>query len=217
MPFSRQTCQDFLEGVLTSVYSEADDLIGMPDAGEGPAPRSTERAIVARMAVHAERSVRRVFTKDSVADVEYERVGGGRDAKEGRDGNKVSPDLIVHERTRPAANYLAIEVKRATTPRRRAWRRQDDALDLRVSGPDADDIDKVAYYAHLEALQPPQHSYHWSVYVELDRNGADFWWIRANSLEDPRGRVVPTPGVIHPHRWHRPEANRLPRARRRQQ
>ena len=172
-PFDRQTCQDFLEAVLESVYAEPEDLIGPADQGKGPAPRSTERAMSPAWPFMQSAACGRSSPAIRSPTSSVERVGGGDDAKEGRDGGKISPDLIVHERTRPSANYLAIEVKRATTPRRRAWRRQPDAAHVRVAGPDADDIDKVAYYAHLKKLRPPQHSYHWSVYVELDRNGAE--------------------------------------------
>jgi hypothetical protein len=200
--FDRSTCKDFLHGVLSAVYMEDNDLIGLPTDEHSKAPRSTERAIVARMAIHAEQKVRETFTDQSIVDVEYERIGAGTRHKVAW-GRKISPDLIVHERTNVAANYLAVEVKRATVPRKRKWQARADAM----AGPDAVDIDKLVYVTHLTALtrndDQPQVSYQSGVYVELDREGAHTWWLDGDSLANPAGRV--TRNDVHYERWPRPQ------------
>lgn len=100
----------FIDSVLDSVYRERKSLICDPARPPLLKPRSTERAIVTRMAVHADTLVKGAFTPHSVVDVEYERVGVGVDAKL-RDSSKVSPYLIGHERSNPRADFLVVEVK----------------------------------------------------------------------------------------------------------
>jgi len=192
---------NFIDSVLDKVYRERESLIGDPS---GPTaelkPRSTERAIVARMAVHADPLVTKAFTPQSIVDVEYERVGFGTDAKR-RDGFKISPDLICHERLSPQANFLIVEVKCRGHRLARAWR----------GGPESGDLCKVGFFTHrLERQQPPgMRSYTWGLCLELDRNGADQWWatrqpeamvpyrVRGLLMEGPRRTSV------HFRRWDR--------------
>lgn len=199
MPTPFAACQKFLNEVLTAVYGERDTLIG-PRVPAGATmrqlePHSTERALVARMAHLGERSVREHFPSHAVVDVEYERVGATTAHKQGWADAKISPDLIVHERTNQAANYLAVEVKRCTVPRTRAW--NGGRL-----GPDAHDLAKLAFLAHLSQLRPQNASYHWGAYVELDRRGADIWWLEGDSMQ-AAAPAVPQHLVQH-QRWPRP-------------
>lgn len=199
MPTSLNTCQRFLDEVLTAVYGERPSLIG-ERVGPGAStrqlePHSTERALVARMAHVGERTVRRHFTARAVVDVEYERLGAAAGHKQGWNDVKISPDLIVHERTEPTGNYLAVEVKRCTVPRTRAWRGG-------TFGPDAHDLAKLAFLTHLSQLRPGNSSYHWAAYVELDRVGADIWWLEGDSMQSPAPEV---PQRLARHqRWPRP-------------
>ena len=199
MPTHLTTCQTFLDEVLTAVYGEVTSLVGgrvgPPASRRQLEPHSTERALVARMAHLGERTVRKHFPAAAVVDVEYERVGTTAGHKQGWDGGKISPDLIVHERANLAGNYLAVEVKRCTVPRTRAW--EDGNF-----GPDAHDLAKLAFMTHLSQLLPPNASYHWGAYVELDRNGADIWWLEGDSMQFP-APVVPE-NVTQYQRWHRP-------------
>lgn len=165
-------------------------------------PRSTERAIAARMAVHAEWLAKEQLDRSVVVDDEYERVGDGTDPKLVWQGtaeeHRMSPDLVVHSRTVRSANYLAVEVKRATVRKRRAWR----------GGPDALDLDKIAWLTHLSTLtNGEQHSYDWGVCLELSREGATFWWLEGGQLGYPTPGSVVEEDIVRQYR-HRSQMRR---------
>jgi hypothetical protein len=168
----------FAISVLEDLYAEQPSLMSEPGfpPRRGRPPRSTERAIVGRMAIHAHPWAA-LLDGSAVVDFEYERVGVGRVAKR-MAGRKISPDLIVHARGTLAGNFMAIEVKRAGHRKQRAWLPENAP-----PGPASEDFRKLHFFTHhLEAAEPPgMKSYRWGLYLEFDELGADSWWI-------PRGK-----------------------------
>ena len=163
-------------------------------------PRSTERAIVARMTIYSAALLTQTFPSGSTVDVEYERVGVGRDAKR-RAGTKVSPDMIFHERSNPKSNFLVVEVKCRGHKRGRAWR----------GGPETGDLCKIGFFTnHLEQEEPEgMTSYAWGLCLELDSAGADQWWMTRRRAPMPWYQVdgVPPQGPaeaeVYFRRWPR--------------
>lgn len=162
--------REFVHQVYEDLFLEDPSLVNMHTGrpARRSRPRSTERAIVGRMMVHASPRVVSVFGQHAVVDYEYERVGMGRRAKR-RGAVKISPDLIVHNRQDPAGNFLAIEVKPMGHKRLRAW----------PDGPALEDFKKLHFLTHhLECAEPVgMRSYEWAICAEVDTHGVDSWWI----------------------------------------
>ena len=207
--------REFVHQACGEVFLETPSLIDVQ--GEKltrrSAPRSTERAIAGRLMVHASPHVVKAFDPDAVIDFEYERVGNGRDAKM-RGPAKISPDLVVHRRSDPKGNFLAVEVKLKGRVRARAWR----------GGPARDDFVKMHFLTHhLEQAYPPDmKSYDWALCAEVDTACVDLWWIPRGGMErgceplefncDYESNPACPDLAVH-ERWNAPRENDSPRTR----
>ena len=197
-PHPPQHLVDLLEVVLRRVFSEPASLLGAPT--ELPErPLTTERPIVARMAIHSAPLVQRSFPPGATVDVQYERVGDGGPAK--RRGRRASPDLIFHTRGSSSDNFLAVEVKCRGHRRPRAWE----------GGPETGDLCKVGFFTHdfHDPRNAESSAYEWGVCLELDRAGADQWWMTRSDVPmqgyrvDGVRRQGPSPTAVHFQRWER--------------
>ncbi len=125
---------------------------------------ANERTRVARILVHLDRHVSDCPTCGGLdVDSEYSRVGTGLTNKELR-GQRVFPDLLLHQRTAQGCNVLAAEVKlrKSSRPRR---------------GPDRRDWNKIEMMTGQEyGLPGAVAPYTVGLCLNLDGNSAEGWW-----------------------------------------
>jgi len=95
-----------------ATFLEVDELLFKVDANE--------RSLTHRLALHLTPAF-----PDWDVDCEYNRKGfdqkkivhalGDEGEPNGTNGSRVFPDIVIHQRTRPAKNLLVIEVKKSTS------------------------------------------------------------------------------------------------------